>query len=883
VSLTPGARLGAYEVLAAIGQGGMGEVYRARDTKLGRDVALKILPEQFATDPDRLARFRREAQVLASLNHPNIGGIHGLEESDGTRALVLELVEGETLADRIARGPIPLDEALPIARQIADALEAAHEHGIIHRDLKPSNIKLRSDGTVKVLDFGLAKALDLSPTGTDPSQSPTVTSPAMTQMGVILGTAAYMSPEQAKGRPADKRVDIWAFGCVLYEMLTGRRVFEGATTIEVLAGVFKADPDWRRLPAETPEGIERLLRRCLQKDSKLRLHDIADVRIELDETQVGPGGGAKVGRITNASRERLVWICALALVALFAGVTSMWTIRSVPSVPEMRLDITTPPTTDLVSFALSRDGRRIVFVADSEGRPRLWVRSLDSVSARPLAGTDFASYPFWSPDGRSIGFFSDGRLKRIDVDGRSLQVLASASNARGAVWTDDGTIVYAVGGTSGLWGIAAAGGEPVEVTRLGPQQQSHRFPQALPGGRRFLYYVLGGPDVRGVYVGALDGSESQRVLDADTAALYAPSGHLLFVRQGTLFAQTFDAAQLTLRGNPFPVAEQVSRDPLSIQLAAVSVSAVGPIAYRTGAVGVARRLAWFDRSGKELGAVGEPDLGQNANLSPDARRVVVDRTVGGNVDIWLIDLQRGTSSRFTSEATIDGYPIWSPDGRRIAFGSIRGGSTNLFWRSATGAGVEQVVLVTPLAKAPTDWSRDGRFLLYRSSDPKTGFDVWAIPLDMDGKPGTPFQVVQTPFEEKDAQFSPDGRWIAYESNESNQSEIYAQQFPKPEGKFRISTTGGSQVRWARGGNELFYVALDGRLMAVAVRFALDGKTMDAGAPTPLFVTRIGGALQGSARQQYMVSADGQRFLMNTIPEEAPTPITVVLNWKPPDP
>jgi dipeptidyl aminopeptidase/acylaminoacyl peptidase len=322
---------------------------------------------------------------------------------------------------------------------------------------------------------------------------------------------------------------------------------------------------------------------------------------------------------------------------------------------------------------------------------------------------------------------------------------------------------------------------------------------------------------------------------------------------------------------------------LSIQLAAVSVSAVGPIAYRTGAVGVARRLAWFDRSGKELGAVGEPDLGQNANLSPDARRVVVDRTVGGNVDIWLIDLQRGTSSRFTSEATIDGYPIWSPDGRRIAFGSIRGGSTNLFWRSATGAGVEQVVLVTPLAKAPTDWSRDGRFLLYRSSDPKTGFDVWAIPLDMDGKPGTPFQVVQTPFEEKDAQFSPDGRWIAYESNESNQSEIYAQQFPKPEGKFRISTTGGSQVRWARGGNELFYVALDGRLMAVAVRFALDGKTMDAGAPTPLFVTRIGGALQGSARQQYMVSADGQRFLMNTIPEEAPTPITVVLNWKPPDP
>jgi Tol biopolymer transport system component len=883
MSLASGAHLGPYEILAPLGAGGMGEVYRARDTKLGRNVALKILPSAFVTDVERLARFEREAHVLASLNHPNIGGIYGLEESNSVRALVLELVEGPTLGDRIAEGPIPLDEALAIGKQITEALETAHAHGIVHRDLKPSNIKLRPDGRVKVLDFGLAKVLESGSSGAAVSHLPTITSPAMTQVGVILGTAAYMAPEQAKGKPLDKRVDIWAFGCVLYEMLTGRRVFEGATTIEVLAAAFRADPDWSRLPAETPDSIRRVLRRCLQKDPSLRLHDIADVRIELDETHVGSDGAAKVDHSRIATRERLMWAGALALVALFAGVTAFRSVRSAPPAPEVRLELTTPSTADLVSFALSRDGQRIAFVAESDGRPHLWVRSLDSTSMRALPGTDFATYPFWSPDGRSIGFFADGRLKRIDVESGSLQALANASTPRGGMWTEDGTIVYGFAGTNGLFGVAAAGGDPVQVTRLGSGHQSHRFPQALPGGRRFLYFVLGSPDVRGVYAGALDGSESKRLLDADTAALYASPGYVLFVRQATLLAQSFDAAQLTLRGNPFPVAEGVSRDPLSIQVAAVSVSASGQIAYRIGPIGVARRLVWFDRSGKELGAVGEPDLGQNGSLSPDGRRIVMDRTVGGNVDIWVTDLQRGTSSRFTSEATIDGYPIWSPDGTRIAFGSIRGSSTNLFWRSATGGGVEQVVLVTEEGKAPTDWSRDGSFFLYRSSSPKTGFDIWAIPLDRDGKPGTPFQVVQTPFEEKDAQFSPDGGWIAYESNESDRSEIYVQRFPKPEGKVRISPAGGSQVRWARSGSELFYMALDGQLMAVPVRVAADGRTMDAGAPIPLFRARVGGALQGSARQQYMVSADGQRFLMNTVPAGASPPVTVVLNWKPPNP
>ncbi len=892
MALTNGTRLGAYEIVAAIGAGGMGEVYRARDTKLNRDVALKVLPEAFTFDPDRLARFKREAQVLASLNHPHIAAIHGLEESGGVHALVLELVEGATLADRIAKRPVPLGDALPIARQIAEALEAAHEHGIVHRDLKPANIKVRPDGTVKVLDFGLAKALgpvDAGGVGASDAAhhlaegaQPTITTPAMTRMGMILGTAAYMSPEQAKGRTVDKRTDLWAFGCVFYEMLTGRRPFEGDEISETLANVLKTEPDWRALPADAPASIRRLLRRCLMKDPKARLGDAATARIEIDEA-LG-GGEPDAAMIPRTSpRERIVLLSALALVTLIAVVAMVRAFRPEPPAPEIRLEITTPATTEPASIAISPDARNLVFVATSEGRSQLWLRSLDAVPARPLARTDGATYPFWSPDSRAVGFFAEGKLKRIDLEGGSVQVLASAPTGRGGTWNRDGTILCALNATGSIFHIPATGGEPTAVTQVRAKTTSHRFPQFLPDGRGFLFYVQGGPEVSGVYVGRLDRPEAQRLLDAETAATYA-SGHLLFIRQGTLLAQKFDPDSPALTGSPFSVAEQVAVDAAAAgNLAAVSASSAGPIAYRAGSGSGQRQFVWFDRSGREIGRVGGPDASTpiNPSLSPDGRRVAVRRLVNGNSDIWLLDVARNVLSRFTFDPAIEFAAVWAPDGSRLAFNSNRNGAFDLFQKSAAGAGVEDVLLVTPQLKTPGDWSLDGRFLLYRDVDPRTGWDLWALPLEGDRKP---FPVVRTDFEERDGQFSPDGRWIAYQSNESGRVEIYVQPFGGPEararGKWQVSTTGGAQVRWRRDGKELFFIALDDRLMAVPIRLAPDGQGIDVGVPAPLFETHIGGATaQGVGTQQYVVVPDGERFLMNTVTEDAVARITVVLNWK----
>ena len=835
--LASGSRLGPYEILSPLGSGGM--VYRARDTKLNREVALKVLPDIFARDPERMVRFQREAEVLASLNHPNIAQIHGLEESGGVRALVMELVEGPTLAERlqavasgqyvvsgfsrtapgptkvgrhvpterhVPRGPgLPVEEALVIARQMADALEAAHEKGIVHRDLKPANIKVKDDGVVKVLDFGLAKYQAGGAGGAGLSNSPTMMPASMP--GTILGTAAYMPPEQAKGKETDRTADVWAFGCVLYEMLTGRAVFEGETVGEILAGVLKTDPDWRQLPANTPEGIWRLLRRCLQKERKLRLRDIADARLEIDEARSGPQRDAHVVRNASRRGERLAWMSALALVALIAAAAIAWAVRPLPSAPEMRVEITTPPTSDPISLAISPDGQKIVFVATSDGRPRLWLRSLDSGSARPLAGTDGGFYPFWSPDNRSIGFFADGKLERIDIDGGLVRAVANAPNPVGGAWNRDGTILFAPNFTGPIFRISA-GGEPAALTRIEARQATHRFPQFLPDGRHFLYYVRSNDEGRGVYIGQLDGGATQRLLDADAPGIYAASGHLLFVRQERLFAQEFDPAMLALSGNPFPIAEQVAVDGQS-NLAAVSASAAGPFVYRGGLAGGQRQFIRFDRTGREIGKVGDPDSAgpRDPSMSPDGRRLAMHRTVNGNLDLWTLDLGRGVLSRLRSDAAADGTPVWSPDGSRIAFNSNRKGVFDLYQKPATGAGSEDLLLATPQNKAPVDWSPDGRFVLYRSPGPMTGFDLWALPLDGDRKP---FPVVQTTFEERDGQFSPDGKWIAYQSNESGRVEIYVQPFPGTGRKERISTSGGTQVRWRRDGKELFYIALDGR-------------------------------------------------------------------------
>jgi len=877
--LADGTRLGAYEILSLLGAGGMGEVYRARDTKLRRDVALKVLPESFTRDAARIARFRREAQVLASLNHPHIGAIYGLDEANDTQFLVLELVDGRTLADRIAKGPLPLVETLAIARQMTEALEAAHDQGIVHLDLKPANVVLTRDGHVKVLDFGLAKAIDPGTTPLDVTNSPTLTSPAMlTGVGVILGTAAYMSPEQAKGQETDCTADLWAFGCVVYEMLTARRAFDGQTVTEALANVLKTEPDWQRLPVETPEGIRRLLRRCLRKEPALRLRDMRDARLEIDEAQSGSPTDAPEVRASSRGGERLAWSLAMGLVTLIAAVLAVRASRPLTPAAETRLDITTPPTTDLTSLAISPDGQKVVFAATSGARSQLWLRSLDSASARPLEGTETASFPFWSPDSRSIGFFADAELKRIDIAGGSAVVLANAPYGRGGAWSGDGAMLFVPNPGSPILKISATGGKSIAVTQVAMPQQQHQSPQFLPDGRHFLYYVLGAADAGGVYVGDLGGSKATRILAADAAAVYAPSGHLLFVRRGTLFAQNFDPARLALGGSPFPVAEQVA---VEASFAALSASGTGPLVYRTGSTDRQQQLTWLDLSGKETGTVGEPvNAPSTPSLSPDGRRVAAQRGVGGNIDIYLLETARAGLNRFTVDAADDIFPVWSPDGGRIVFSSTRKRGLDLYLKSASGTGNDELLLETPQIKAATSWSQDGRFLLYSSADPTTGFDIWALPMNGERKP---FSVIQTKSNERLAQFSPDGRWIAYESDESGRYEIYLQPWSDSRGnaggKVPISTAGGAQVRWRHDGKALFYIALDDRLMMVPIRFASNGQAAEPGAPVPLFATRVGGAVQVFPRYRYSVSADDRQFLMDLEREGvAASPITVLINW-----
>jgi len=866
-TLTPGVNFGPYQIVALLGVGGMGEVYRARDTRLKRDIAIKVLPEGFSQDPDRLARFQREAELLASLNHPHIAAIYGREQANGVQALVLELVEGPTLADRIARGPISLDEARPIARQIAEALEAAHEQGIVHRDLKPANIKLRKDGAVKILDFGLAKALPDQPTMV--SDSATVM--GGTLPGLILGTAPYMSPEQATGKEAGRATDIWAFGCVLYEMLTGRPAFEGQTVGDIIAGILRGQPDWNLLPADLPVNIRRLLRHCLEKDRRDRLKHIGDAGLEMRHVELP---GERPSATAHRGMRKWSWALGIPLGALIA-VPLMLAWRPARPASEMRLEIAAPPTPDPTSLAISPDGQMIVFLASGDGPPRLAVRSLDSVSIRPLAGTEGGFYPFWAADNRSVGFFAEGKLKRIDIASGLVRELANAPNPFGGAWGRDGTILFTPNATGSIFRIPATGGEPVAVTKIQPQQTSHGFPLILPDGRHFLYYVRGTVEARGVYAAQIDGTASRRVVESDSPAVLASSGRLLFTRQSIVFAQDFDSVRLTVSGTASPLGQQVAMNGDS-DLAALSASLAGPIVYRAGSTGVRRQFVWFDRSGRELGAIGDADgaAPEAPTLSPDAKRVALYRTVNGNLDIWILDLGLGALNRFTSEGTAEAGPIWSADGSRIVFNSNRTGVFDLYEKPASGIGKEQLLLATAQNKQALDWSPDSRFILYRSPGEKTGFDLWALPLVGERKP---FPVVQTVFEERDGQFSPDGKWVAYQSNESGRVEIYVRPFPDPGPSQQVSPNGGAQVRWARDGRELFYIGLDGRLMAVPVLMG-SGK-LETGTPAPLFATHVGGALQATIRQQYMVSPDGQRFLMNNV-QETTLPITVIVNWTP---
>ena len=890
--VTPGTRLGVYDITAQIGEGGMGQVFRATDTKLKRQVAIKILPPSLAADPDRLARFQREAEMLASLNHPHIAAIYGLEESAGATALVMELVEGDDLSQRIARGAIPLDEALPIAKQIADALEAAHEQGIIHRDLKPANIKVRPDGTVKVLDFGLAKAME--PAGAS-SAKPRFADALdhATQAGMILGTAAYMSPEQARGKIVDKRTDIWAFGAVLYEMLTGTRAFGDEDVSMTLSKILQREPDFDALPSTVPARVSQVLRVCLRKDLKQRVADIRDVRLALEgafET-VGP----QTTTTSSAADRGRLWMAAFAVATLVSIAMAVPTLRYLREMPapvlgETRLDIVTPATNQPLDFALSPDGRQIVFVAAGDGAPRLWLRWLAKTTAQSLAGTEGATHPFWSPDSRSIAFFAGSALKRLDLGGGAPQTVAPVTSGQGATWNADGVILFAPTTISPLMRVPVTGGAAKAATTLGPQQSAHRAPYFLPDGGRFLFFATGAPDAAGIYLGALDGRAPTRLTPGDGSAVFLPDRHgpggslrgggwLLWVRTGMLVAQQLDVEKAALIGEPLTLADGVATDGAS--RSAVSVATAGLVTYRTGA-GSQRQLTWFDRSGTARGTVGDPDATlARPRVSRDGRRVAVSRTVQGNTDVWLLDGVR--ASRLTFDAAVDSYPVWSPDGSRIAFSSNRTGQFDLYQMPTLGGVEERLMAASDESRVPYSWSVDGRRLLYSSVASQGNVDLWMVPMVGER---TPWAFAKIPFREGYGVFSPDGLWVAYQSNETGRPEVYVRPVVPPGavgtaaaagGQWQVSTAGGVFPAWRPDGKELYYLNPAGVMMAASI--TVTGASLAPGAPVILFP-------RASPAAAWTPNKDGRRRLARrTFPGQhswltAPPPITLLINWKP---
>jgi Tol biopolymer transport system component len=870
MAFTIGTRIGAYEVVAQIGVGGMGEVYRARDIKLDRDVAIKVLPETFTSDQDRLARFHREARVLASLNHPNIAAIYGLEDSGATHALVMELVEGLTLADRISKGPVPLDDARHIAKQIVDALESAHGQMIVHRDLKPANIKVRPDGTVKVLDFGLAKALEPTAPTSDMANSPTFTSPAMTEMGMILGTAAYMSPEQARGQRVDAQTDIWAFGCVLYEMLSGRTAFGRATVTDTLAAVIEREPDWTALPHSTPGGIVRLLRRSLDKNPSRRLHAIADVRLDLDEA---PEQTTTQPAVTSSRRSARPLIPGAAAVAVVVLLVVGWMLfqgrEAVPSGVPTRVSITAPgQVVPQLSVAVSPDGRRLVYVStDEAGGARLWVRDLDALAPRVLAGTEDAAHPAWSPDGSAIAFVAQSKLKRVDVKGGQVLSLVNGGLSRGGVsWSPTGVILFQLL-TGELVTVPENGGEVSTVLRRG---QAGGWPSFLPDGRHFVIHRAGGDNARGVYVGSLGSETTKLVLRGDFQAVFAAPDYLLFAREeGVVFAQRFDLDRLELTGQPFTVAEGV----WSVRFAAhISVSAAGGVLAYVNATVSDTELGWFDRLGLELGTIGKPGPydGRPPRLSPDGTRVALTTgAYSGGEEVWVTTLADGSSRRLTLNRGAK-RPIWSSDGKRILFTWVGPDGATASIQDVRGETPE--IPIGRLGGTVWDWSPDGKWIVLGRGRP---VDLLLLPV---GAPGAAVPYAHSGFNKTQAQVSPDGRWLAYTTFESGRDEVFVDSFPTAGHRQQVSVGGGMQPRWKRNGGELYYLTPDQTLMAVPVKSG-PGR-FDAGRATQLFRTRLvptGSQIDGWGTM-YDVSADGQRFLLNGAPAAPGPPITVVLNW-----
>jgi serine/threonine-protein kinase len=882
MALTHGSRLGPYEILSPLGAGGMGEVYRARDTRLARPVAIKVVHDAFARDPERMARFEREAKFLASLNHPNIAAIYGLEDSGDGRALVMELVEGPTLADRVKSGPLPVDEAVLIAKQISEGLEYAHERGVVHRDLKPANIKVTAHDAVKILDFGLAKAIEGEAVEADIGTSPTLTRMA-TQAGFILGTAAYMSPEQAKGKPVDRRADIWAFGCVLFEMLTGKAPFQGETVTDTLAAVVRGEPDWSRLPAGTPLRIRVLLQRCLQKDPKQRLRDIGDARISIDEVISGATletpspselPGATGWRGAFGRHTILAPVFACLIVAAIVGL-AVWNLKPAPAPAaqvESRFTITLPPGDQLAALddpaiAISQDGTQLAYVAVHSGMRQLFLRQMNNLDAQPVPDSQNALCPFFSPDGQWLGFYGGARLRKIAIGGGVAVNLAGAAGGHGASWSSQGTIIFAPE-LGALQQISDVGGAVQPVTQLAVDQGEtrHDWPSLLPGGHAVLF--VAGPYPPKIAVQSLPSGERRYLGLTGASPQYASSGHLLYVLDGSLMAVGFDPKSFQLAGTPVPVLQGVMQ--LGNGSAQYSVSATGSLAYIPGsAQGAATRLVWVSRNGTEQALPAPPRNYTYPRLSPDGRRLALtirDETT----QTWLYDFGRDTLTRLTFDGTVDEVPVWTPDGKRIAHISNKDGAVNIYWESADGGGSLERLTTSQDTNAPSSFSPDGKFLAYIDINGTTGYDLWVLRLS--DRKAEPF--LKTPHGEAAPRFSPDGRWLAYVSDESGRYEVYVQPYPGPGGKYQISTDGGTEPVWNPNGKELFYRSGD-KMMAVDI--STQGG-FSAGKSKMLFqgpyLPTVG------TFPLYDVSPDGQRFLMLKPIEQTAslTQIVVVQNW-----
>jgi len=878
LTLSTGTRLGPYEILAPIGAGGMGEVYKARDTRLERTVAVKVLPQHLSSSPEVRQRFEREAKTISQFSHSHICALYDVGREGETEYLVMEFLEGETLADRLARGPIPIDQTLRIGVEILAALDAAHRSGIVHRDLKPGNVMLTKSG-VKLLDFGLAKLAAAPVSGVSQATSlPTALqeSQPLTTRGTILGTFQYMAPEQLEGGEAEPRSDIFAFGCVLYEMLTGQKAFSGKSQASLIGSIMNSDPaPISSIQPMIPASLDRIVKGCLAKEPEHRWSTAHDVMLQLQ--WIAEGGSLAgvpapvVARRKN--REKLAWgLFAAALLA--AAALAVGFVRRAPKpAPLVRFDVVPPPEVATMDVPrISPDGRFLAFDAtDMEGKARIWVRALNSLTAQPLAGTDVGVRPFWSPDSRYVGFIADGVMKKVDVTGGPPTKICDAPGGSDGTWSPAGVILWDGSGNDPLYRVSAAGGTRSVAVALdaAKKETSVGWPQFLPDGKHFIYLVTGEkPEDSAYWIGSIDSKDKKMLAPAQTLVQYAPPGQLLFVRDRTLVAQPFDASALKITGEAVPLAEKIGTD--NVGLARFSVSGNGVLAYRTGETG--GRLLWRDRSGKELDTLGDPGDYANPTLSPSGDRLAFNLTDprSGKGDIWIRDLARGVNSRFTLGAGNNVRPVWSPDASAIVFASDRGGAFDLYEKSAKGAGEEKLLLHSDDPKSPASWTKDGKYVAYSSRNAKTQFDLWALPTSGDKKP---MPIAVSPFSEQSAMFSPDGRYVAYVSNESGRDEIYVQTFPEPGGKWQVSNEGGNDPSWREDGKEIYYRSPDQKLMAVEIH---GGADFQAGVPQALFPIRI---RVGNPRNKYTPYPDGQRFMIAApLGRDAMSPTTIVLNW-----